>query len=83
VTPELRELVEYLRERYPAGTRVALLVMDNPYTKLKPGDKGTVVMVDDCGTIHCDWDSGSKLGVVYGVDCVVLETQWTSLQGTL
>ena len=42
--------------------------MNDPYTKLKPGDRGTVSMVDDTGTIFVNWDCGSSLGVVYGED---------------
>ena len=42
--------------------------MSDPYTKLKPGDRGTVSMVDDTGTIFVNWDCGSGLGVVYGED---------------
>ena len=33
-----------------------------------PGTKGTVVCVDDIGTIHVHWDNGSSLGVAYGED---------------
>jgi len=60
--------VELLRQRYPKGCRVELVSMDDPYSRLTPGEKGTVAMVDDIGTIFVDWDSGSCLGVAYGVD---------------
>ena len=61
--------LKQLREKYPAGTRVELLSMDDPYNKkLTPGCKGTVRCVDDMGTIHVSWDCGSSLGVVYGED---------------
>ena len=61
--------LESLRERYPAGTRVELVSMDDPYNKrLVPGCMGTVAWVDDMGTIHVAWDCGSSLGIVYGVD---------------
>ena len=64
-----RETVERLRRTYPAGCRVELVHMDDPYnTKLGPGSKGTVVSVDDAGTIHVSWDCGSSLGVVFGED---------------
>jgi len=42
--------------------------MDDPYSKLKPGDLGTVDAIDDTGTIFCKWDNGSGLGLVYGAD---------------
>ncbi|WAB25134.1 hypothetical protein M3_0183 [Lysinibacillus phage vB_LfM_LysYB1] len=50
------------------GKRVELVEMKDPYTKLKPGTKGTVAFVDDMGTLHVDWDTGSKLGLVHGED---------------
>ena len=65
-----RETVEVLRQQYPKGTRVELVSMDDPYSKLNPGDQGTVEMVDDIGTIFVKWDSGSGLGVAYGVDSI-------------
>lgn len=63
-----RETVERVRKMYPVGCRVELLEMDDPYSRLKPGDKGTVKSVDDTGTVFVNWDCGSGLGVVYGVD---------------
>ncbi|WKB37227.1 DUF4314 domain-containing protein [Terrilactibacillus sp. S3-3] len=64
------EIVERLRKQYPSGTRVELVCMNDPYSKLKPGDRGTVDFIDDTGTIFCFWDCGSTLGVVYGEDAV-------------
>lgn len=61
-------IVKRLREEYPEGTRIALVNMDDPYSKLVPGDRGTVRAVDDAGTIHVRWDSGSGLGIAYGED---------------
>lgn len=66
-----REMIEWFRGQYPKGTRVELVSMNDPYNKtLKPGDQGTVICVDDIGTLHVAWDCGSSLGVVYGEDCV-------------
>lgn len=65
-----RETVERIRKMYPAGTQVELVQMDDPYSHLKPGDKGTVRFVDDIATIFVDWDCGSGLGIVYGADRV-------------
>lgn len=68
------EAVEWLRKKFPKGARVELDYMDDPYTKLRPGDKGTVNHIDDMGTIHIEWDSGSRLGVVYGEDsCHIID----------
>lgn len=66
-----KETVEQLRRWFPKGTRVELVIMNDLYSKLKPGDRGTVDFVDDTGTIFCTWDSGSALGVVYGEDKVI------------
>ena len=66
--------LEALRREYPAGTRVELLRMDDPYNPPPAGTKGTVLSVDDIGTIHVRWDNGSSLGVVYGEDrCIVIK----------
>lgn len=64
-----KETLENIRRQYPKGTRVKLVKMDDPFnTVLHPGSKGTVVSVDDIGTIHVAWDCDSSLGVVYGED---------------
>ena len=65
-----KEKLAALREQYPKGTRVELVHMDDPYTSLTTGDKGTVRFVDDIGNIHISWDCGSSLGAVYGVDVI-------------
>lgn len=65
-----KETVTRLREQYPKGCRVELVQMNDPYSKLKPGDQGTVDFIDDTGTIFCNWDTGSTLGVVFGEDVV-------------
>ena len=63
-----RKTVAQVRQMDPLGCRVELISMDDPYSKLKPGDRGTVHTVDDTGTVFVRWDNGSGLGVVYGVD---------------
>ena len=63
-----KETLQTLRERFPAGTRVELVHMDDPYNPIEPGTKGTVEYVDDMGTIHMKWDNGRTLGLVAGED---------------
>ena len=63
-----RDTVERMRREYPVGTRVELISMQDEYTKLAAGEKGTVIGVDDIGTIHVNWDCGSCLGIAYGED---------------
>ena len=62
-----RETVERLREEYPAGCRVELLVMDDEQAP-PPGTEGTVLGVDDVGSIMVRWDNGSSLSVAFGAD---------------
>lgn len=62
-----REALQALRERYPKGTRVELVQMDDPQAP-PIGTKGTVIGVDDIGSIMVAWDTGSGLNVAYGVD---------------
>jgi hypothetical protein len=69
-----QETLAKLREIYKKETRVELLQLDDPFSKIPIGTKGTVKSVDDIGTIHVRWDNGSGLGVVYGEDaCRVIE----------
>ena len=63
-----RETVEALRLQYPWGTRVELVHMDDVQAP-STGTQGTVIGVDDTGSIMVDWDNGSGLNVIYGVDC--------------
>jgi hypothetical protein len=65
-----KETVERIRKQYPIGTRVELVKMDDPYSRLKPGERGTVNSIDDTGTVFVSWDSGSGLGVVFGEDAI-------------
>ena len=62
-----REVVNMLREKYPKGTRVVLLEMDDP-PAAPIGTKGTVRHVDDAAGIGVNWDNGSTLSAIYGVD---------------
>ena len=58
------------RQTYPArtGARVQLIHMDDPFSKLKEGDEGTISHIDDTGTVHVKWDNGSSLGLIPEVD---------------
>ena len=72
-----KKQVERLREQYPQGTRVELIRMDDPQAP-PVGTRGTVTAVDDIGTIHVKWDTGSSLGITYGADaCRVLVGEFT------
>ena len=62
------EFQKELRGMYPKGTRIELIRMEDPWSSLKPGDIGTVTMVDDAGQIHMKWDNGSSLALIPGED---------------
>ena len=60
---------EALRKEYPAGCRIELLKMADPFAP-PVGTKGTVIGIDDIGSIMVRWDNGSGLNVAYGEDLV-------------
>ena len=62
-----RETVKRIRKQYPAGTRIELIRMEDEQAP-PIGTNGTVVGVDDIGSIMVHWDNGSSLNVVYGED---------------
>ena len=64
-----KETVECIRRGYPAGTRVELVRMDDAQAPLA-GTLGTVLGVDDTGSLLMRWDNGSGLNVIYGEDVV-------------
>lgn len=57
-----------------SGKRIRLVYCSDPYTLLRPGDLGIITSVDDAGTIHVQWDSGSCLGLIPGEDQWSIET---------
>lgn len=62
---------EELLKKYPVGSRVRLLKMDD--IQAPPiGTLGTVKGVDDILSILVSWDNGSGLNVVYGEDRIEL-----------
>ena len=62
-----REQIAALRERYPHGTRVELLGMDDPQAP-PTGTRGEVMGVDDAGQLLVRWEIGSSLSLIPGVD---------------
>lgn len=62
-----KEALQALRERFPKGTRVELVKMDDPQAP-PIGTKGIVRGVDDIGSILVAWDNGCGLSVAYGED---------------
>lgn len=56
-----------LREKYPAGTRIELVSMNDRQAP-SPGTRGTVQGVDDAGDLLVRWDNGSDLKIIIGED---------------
>lgn len=58
---------ELYKKQYPQGTRIELISMDDVQAPPE-GTRGTVIMVDAMGDLIVDWDNGSGLNLVIGVD---------------
>ena len=68
-----KEIVERLRRTYPKGAVVELVRMNDEHAP-PLGTRGTVMSVDDIGTVHVRWQNGSGLGVAYGEDeCKIVQ----------
>ena len=63
-----RNRAEYLKKAYPSGTRIVLNSMGNDPRPVESGTRGTVAVVDDIGTVHCNFDGGRNLGFIEGED---------------
>lgn len=69
----MQEKLKQLRTEYPNGTRVKLVKMDDEQAP-PIGSLGTVMGVDDLGSILVRWDNGSRLSIVLDVDkCVKVQ----------
>lgn len=62
-----QEQLEKLRMQFPKGAKVRLVKMDD-FQAPPIGTEGEVTEVDDTGTIHVQWATGSTLGAIYGED---------------
>lgn len=63
-----RNRAEYLKKAYPSGTRIVLNSMGDDPRPVESGMRGTVAVVDDIGTVHCNFDNGRRLGLIEGED---------------
>lgn len=62
-----RSAVERIRAQYKAGARVELIEMDDPQAP-PAGTRGTVIAVDDIGSLIVNWDNGCGLNAISGKD---------------
>lgn len=67
VKEHTQEEIQQIKEKYVAGTKIELIKM---YDLQAPpsNTRGFIDYVDDIGTLHIKWATGSSLGLVDGVD---------------
>ena len=64
-----KEEVEQVRQAYQPGTRISVVRMDDPQAP-PPGTIGKLIGVDDTASLLVEWQTGSSLNVLYGIDQV-------------
>lgn len=62
-----QEEIQRIKDIYVKGTKIYLIKMRDKYAP-PPKTIGTVEFVDDIGQIHCNWNNGSSLALVEGID---------------
>lgn len=60
--------IAQIKAKYPEGTSICLIKMGSDPQPVPPYTFGTVAHVDDIGTIHMRWKTGSSLGLIIGED---------------
>ena len=64
----LNRMAEHYKAEYPSGTRIMLLSMGEDMHRVEDNTRGTVLTVDDIGTLHCKFDNGRSLGLISSED---------------
>lgn len=64
------EVPQVVKPTFSVEDRVELVYTSDQYTQLQPGTRGTIALIDDLGTIHVNWDDGSRLGIIPGEDVI-------------
>jgi len=69
-----RSAVERIRSQCKAGMRIELIEMDDPQA-LPAGTRGTIIAVDDIGSLIVNWDNGCGLNAIPGKDSFKIITE--------
>ena len=72
----LHRMAEHYKAEYPPGTRIMLKVkqsltfeyLGEDIHRIGDNTRGTVMAVDDIGTLHCTFDNGRSLGLIPSED---------------
>ena len=64
----LGKLAKELREKYPPGTRLELIHMEDEFAPVEDGMRGTVHFIDDMAQIHMLWDNKRTLPINVDTD---------------
>ena len=72
----LHRMAERYKAEYPSGTRILLKVkqsltfeyLGQDMHRVDDNTRGTVLTVDDIGTLHCKFDNGRTLGLIPSED---------------
>lgn len=62
-----------LRERFPKGTRLHLIHMNDAWGPVPDDSCGTVDFIDDAGQIHMNWDERRSLPIQPDMDLFTIE----------
>lgn len=55
---------ELMRKKYPPGTHIQLIEMNDPYAPVPPGTEGILDFIDDACQMHMKWDNGRTLALI-------------------
>ena len=66
--PLTQEEIQVVKDKYIKGTKIKLIKMYDPFSPPPSQTLGIVDFVDDAGQIHCNWNNGSTLALVVGID---------------
>ena len=76
-----RKKVEEIKNTYKTGMRIRLIKMDD--IQAPPvGTEGTIIGVDDIGSILVKWDNGNSLKVLVDEDEIDIIYNYNPLQDT-